>query len=220
MRAAKHGLHNRAFVPSLCLLVSVRSHQDTGICCSLRKRGTIRPETCCVCSVRLLACLKAAHGAPSCQRAACARLQGPPGTGKTRTILGLLSIILHASPANTAGLVKRAAAQPMPEYLRKDMDRLWRLASPWLAETANPRHACAPQPMSLDPSAGQRVMASLGLMSQWHSSSPCQPILCIAVDLRILGSSNQGHHFADPHRFVRHPSSPNRWRRAGMQWTA
>ncbi|CAK0762015.1 hypothetical protein CVIRNUC_002915 [Coccomyxa viridis] len=68
-------------------------------------------------------------------------IQGPPGTGKTRTILGLLSIILHASPANTAGLVKRAAAQPMPEYSRKDMDRLWRLASPWLAETANPRHA-------------------------------------------------------------------------------
>ena len=65
--------------------------------------------------------------------------QGPPGTGKTRTIMGLLSIILHAAPANTAGLVKRAAAQPMPEYAQDDMDRLWRLASPWLSGSANPR---------------------------------------------------------------------------------
>ncbi|CAL5219614.1 g1484 [Coccomyxa viridis] len=66
-------------------------------------------------------------------------IQGPPGTGKTRTIMGLLSIILHAAPANTAGLVKRAAAQPMPDYARGDLDRLWRLASPWLSGTANPR---------------------------------------------------------------------------------
>ena len=69
-------------------------------------------------------------------------VQGPPGTGKTRTIMGLLSIILHAAPANTAGLVKRAAAQPMPDYARGDLDRLWRLASPWLSGTANPRSAC------------------------------------------------------------------------------
>lgn len=53
--------------------------------------------------------------------------------------MGLLSIILHAAPANTAGLVKRAAAQPMPEYAQDDMDRLWRLASPWLSGSANPR---------------------------------------------------------------------------------
>ena len=56
--------------------------------------------------------------------------------------MGLLSIILHAAPANTAGLVKRAAAQPMPDYARGDLDRLWRLASPWLSGTANPRSAC------------------------------------------------------------------------------
>ena len=53
--------------------------------------------------------------------------------------MGLLSIILHAAPANTAGLVKRAAAQPMPEYARDDLNRLWHLASPWLSGSANPR---------------------------------------------------------------------------------
>lgn len=66
--------------------------------------------------------------------------QGPPGTGKTRTILGLLSIVLHAAPAHAAGLGQRkAAAQPMPEYGREDLIRLWAKASPWNAGAADPR---------------------------------------------------------------------------------
>lgn len=78
---------------------------------------------------------------PWCPNGTLCHAQGPPGTGKTRTIMGLLSIILHASPANTAGLVQRAAAKPMPEVPRADLDRLWRLASPWLSGAANPRSA-------------------------------------------------------------------------------
>ncbi|KAK9909662.1 hypothetical protein WJX75_005776 [Coccomyxa subellipsoidea] len=66
-------------------------------------------------------------------------IQGPPGTGKTRTILGLLSIILHAAPAHSSGLIKRAPAAPMPEYGTDDVCRLWGNAAPWLAGTADPR---------------------------------------------------------------------------------
>ena len=69
-------------------------------------------------------------------------MQGPPGTGKTRTILGLLSIVLHAAPAHAARAAPRAAAQPMPEYARPDLERLWALASPWLTGARDPR--CAP----------------------------------------------------------------------------
>ena len=70
---------------------------------------------------------------------ALAVVQGPPGTGKTRTILGLLSIILHAAPAHSSALIKRAPAAPMPEYGTDDVCRLWRNAAPWLAGTADPR---------------------------------------------------------------------------------
>jgi senataxin len=79
------------------------------------------------------------------RRQPCFPLQGPPGTGKTRTIMGLLSIILHASPANTAGLVQRAAAQPMSEPAREDLPRLWRLAAPWISGTASLRSGHNPQ---------------------------------------------------------------------------
>ncbi len=66
-------------------------------------------------------------------------MQGPPGTGKTRTILGLLSIVLHAVPAHSSGLTKRSPAAPMPEYGADDVRRLWRSAAPWLAGVADPR---------------------------------------------------------------------------------
>ncbi|CAL8467911.1 g7449 [Coccomyxa elongata] len=66
-------------------------------------------------------------------------IQGPPGTGKTRTILGLLSIVLHAVPAHSSGLTKRSPAAPMPEYGADDVRRLWRSAAPWLAGVADPR---------------------------------------------------------------------------------
>ena len=40
-------------------------------------------------------------------------LQGPPGTGKTRTILGLLGVVLHAQ-GGSAGADKAQQAQQAP----------------------------------------------------------------------------------------------------------
>lgn len=53
--------------------------------------------------------------------------------------MGLLSIVLHAAPAHSSGLIKRAPAAPMPEYGADDVRRLWRCAAPWLAGVADPR---------------------------------------------------------------------------------
>ena len=62
-------------------------------------------------------------------------VQGPPGTGKTRTILGLLAIVLHASIHRVGQVVKNAvtanlAAQPAD---RQHLMRLWGKACPWVA---------------------------------------------------------------------------------------
>ncbi|XP_073133185.1 probable helicase MAGATAMA 3 [Henckelia pumila] len=71
-------------------------------------------------------------------------IQGPPGTGKTQTILGLLSAILHATPArvqankgNLAG-VKRGPQLPIQEKYKQ-----WKKASPWLYGI-NPRDEIMP----------------------------------------------------------------------------
>lgn len=71
-------------------------------------------------------------------------IQGPPGTGKTKTILGLLSAILHASPArvlsNRGELfeVKRGPELPIQEKYNH-----WARASPWLTGS-NPRDTIMP----------------------------------------------------------------------------
>ncbi|KAK4846134.1 hypothetical protein QYF36_013474 [Acer negundo] len=70
-------------------------------------------------------------------------IQGPPGTGKTQTILGLLSAILHATPArmhSKGGLreIRRRPELPFHEKLKN-----WGRASPWLVG-ANPRDNIMP----------------------------------------------------------------------------
>ncbi|KAK4476866.1 hypothetical protein RD792_016030 [Penstemon davidsonii] len=71
-------------------------------------------------------------------------IQGPPGTGKTQTILGLLSAILHATPArvhtNNGKLddIKLAPELPIQEKYNH-----WDKASPWLAGI-NPRDMIMP----------------------------------------------------------------------------
>ncbi|KAK2638699.1 hypothetical protein Ddye_026494 [Dipteronia dyeriana] len=70
-------------------------------------------------------------------------IQGPPGTGKTQTILGLLSAILHATPArmhSKGGLreIRRRPELPIHEKLKN-----WGRASPWLVG-ANPRDNIMP----------------------------------------------------------------------------
>ena len=67
-----------------------------------------------------------------------ALLQGPPGTGKTKTLLGLLSIVLHAAPEGSLGL-KTYAAPTTQKLTEDDKYRLWLKASPWVAGLPNPR---------------------------------------------------------------------------------
>ncbi|XP_059313666.1 probable helicase MAGATAMA 3 [Lycium ferocissimum] len=61
-------------------------------------------------------------------------IQGPPGTGKTQTILGLLSAILHATPARIhSNRVKLSGVKRGPELSMADKYKHWGQASPWLA---------------------------------------------------------------------------------------
>ena len=70
---------------------------------------------------------------------ALAVIQGPPGTGKTRTILALLSVIMHSAPPGSGKLLKGSTAPKAQTYIsEQQQETLWKLSSPWLIE-ANPR---------------------------------------------------------------------------------
>ncbi|MCO5574144.1 hypothetical protein L7F22_027924 [Adiantum nelumboides] len=71
-------------------------------------------------------------------------IQGPPGTGKTQTILGLLSVVLHSSPARVPS---KSGEQQL--HVREDLSKdkrltHWLKASPWLGKTGNPRDLTIP----------------------------------------------------------------------------
>ena len=68
-------------------------------------------------------------------------LQGPPGTGKTRTLLGLLSIVLHAAPKGSIGVSSRPTTRISATRTAEETTRLWKLANPWLSGKAIPRQA-------------------------------------------------------------------------------
>lgn len=71
-------------------------------------------------------------------------IQGPPGTGKTQTILGLLSVVLHATPArlpSKGGEWHLHAKEDLP--FEKKLTH-WLKASPWLGITGNPRDLAMP----------------------------------------------------------------------------
>ncbi|KAK9812261.1 hypothetical protein WJX73_008588 [Symbiochloris irregularis] len=75
-------------------------------------------------------------------------IQGPPGTGKTRTILGLLSIVLHASIHRVGQAVDQAsdtrsrlAGKPAGG---QQLMRLWGKACPWVAGRDPLRDAVKP----------------------------------------------------------------------------
>lgn len=70
-------------------------------------------------------------------------IQGPPGTGKTQTILGLLSAILHATPARVSNKGKMTEVKRVPELPIREKYNHWGRASPWLIGT-NPRDAMMP----------------------------------------------------------------------------
>ena len=76
-------------------------------------------------------------------------LQGPPGTGKTRTLLGLLSIILHAAPE---GSIRAGTAKPVRvtgKRTAEDTVRLWKKANPWLMGITIPRQAAVTRLLSM-----------------------------------------------------------------------
>ncbi|KAI7747676.1 hypothetical protein M8C21_029014 [Ambrosia artemisiifolia] len=70
-------------------------------------------------------------------------IQGPPGTGKTQTILGLLSAILHATPARIHTKGKISEIKRGPDLHIEDKKKQWAIASPWLTGI-NPRDAKMP----------------------------------------------------------------------------
>ncbi|KAL7592596.1 hypothetical protein Lser_V15G34181 [Lactuca serriola] len=71
-------------------------------------------------------------------------IQGPPGTGKTQTILGLLSAILHATPARIHTKDKISEVRRGPDLDIQDKYNHWAKASPWLSGI-NPRDAKMPK---------------------------------------------------------------------------
>jgi len=66
-------------------------------------------------------------------------VQGPPGTGKTKTILGLLSIIMHSVPQDYKEILAQGKSGGSGCLLAEDAERLWRKLSPHLVGLENPR---------------------------------------------------------------------------------
>lgn len=76
-------------------------------------------------------------------------IQGPPGTGKTRTILNLLSVVLHAAKRGSLKLIAGGGAAPAAEGSGVSGGQalraaLWRAVSPWLDGRPDPRELVAP----------------------------------------------------------------------------
>ncbi|XP_071697081.1 probable helicase MAGATAMA 3 [Rutidosis leptorrhynchoides] len=71
-------------------------------------------------------------------------IQGPPGTGKTQTILGLLSAILHATPARIHTIGKISEVKRGPDLQVQDKYKHWTKAAPWLTGI-NSRDAIMPE---------------------------------------------------------------------------
>ena len=69
--------------------------------------------------------------------------QGPPGTGKTRTILNLLSVVMHSANKGALELQKGAAGSggrggaaddgAASRLADEDKARLWVKQAPWVA---------------------------------------------------------------------------------------
>ncbi|KAL5703621.1 putative helicase MAGATAMA 3 [Ranunculus cassubicifolius] len=70
-------------------------------------------------------------------------IQGPPGTGKTQTILGLLSAILHSTPARVQSKGRLHDKKRGPEFGIHEKYNHWQQASPWLYDS-NPRDQIMP----------------------------------------------------------------------------
>jgi len=107
-------------------------------------------------------------------------IQGPPGTGKTRTILSLLSVLLHSVPSVTAhtSVDFESYAKMRDERVEmtaEEKSAAWRRASPWLSGASNPRDA---PPMFVKNGSSHNNLAS----------EPAQSRTPKSATTRLLGS--------------------------------
>ncbi|XP_047319403.1 probable helicase MAGATAMA 3 [Impatiens glandulifera] len=71
-------------------------------------------------------------------------IQGPPGTGKTQTILGILSVLLHATPMRIHAKGQIHELKRKAELSLVEKYSCWKKASPWL-NAMNPRDLIKPK---------------------------------------------------------------------------
>ncbi|GBG92146.1 hypothetical protein CBR_g54447 [Chara braunii] len=95
---ALHSVHALPFAESIISATAVLSDS---------RSGSGGPTMKWNIPVPLMECLEESHNSSQFQaiqaglsRAPVVLIQGPPGTGKTQTILGLLSVVLHATPVH------------------------------------------------------------------------------------------------------------------------
>ena len=89
-------------------------------------------------------------------------IQGPPGTGKTRTILSLLSALLHAVPSSTKKTdidFKHYAEmrESRPVMTAEEKRDAWSRAAPWMSGAMNPRDAPPSSALTAESRAGGAV---------------------------------------------------------------
>lgn len=72
-------------------------------------------------------------------------IQGPPGTGKTRTILNLLSVVMHAAKKGSLELVRAAPGERASALDEEARAALWQAQAPWLFDVPNPRDLVPPE---------------------------------------------------------------------------
>ena len=67
-------------------------------------------------------------------------MKGPPGTGKTRTILNLLSVVMHSTFKGALELQNTSESGARRLTLSpEDKDRLWVKQAPWVLGLPDPR---------------------------------------------------------------------------------
>ena len=89
-------------------------------------------------------------------------IQGPPGTGKTRTILSLLSALLHAVPHSSSkteiDFKHYAAMRESRAVMTAEEKRdAWSRAAPWMSGAMNPRDAPPSSALVAESRAGAAV---------------------------------------------------------------
>lgn len=89
-------------------------------------------------------------------------IQGPPGTGKTRTILSLLSALLHAVPHSSSkteiDFKHYAAMRESRAVMTAEEKRdAWSRAAPWMSGAMNPRDAPPSSALVAESRAGADV---------------------------------------------------------------